>query len=173
MCFNFNLFYFHAVRKHVTPGPGSYNTDRAPLWEKTAPHHSISPRTRMRSVDAVPSPNIYQLPSTLGDKVPHQKGAPAITLFARREKLGFAEDLAKTPGPARYGAFSPSLTKRRGPVYSVSGRHFNQSIKNITPGPGAYNPQDVNSHLEQSPSHVMGVRHSEYVMPTITAVDGE
>ncbi|XP_045195539.1 outer dense fiber protein 3-like [Mercenaria mercenaria] len=159
------------VRKNVTPGPGAYDTDRRPLWEKNAPQYSISPRTKMRSVDNGPSPNVYQLPSTLGSNVPNQKGAPSVTLYGRREKHGFAEDLANTPGPARYGAFSPSVTKRKSPEYSVLGRNYNYKNKNITPGPGAYNPQNVNSHLEQSPRHVIGVRHSEFVMPTITPAD--
>lgn len=125
----------------------------------------------MRSVDKVPSPNIYQLPTTIGPNVPHQKGAPAVTIYGRQDKHGFAEDLAKTPGPARYGAFSPSLTKRRNPEFSVTGRNHTYSNKNITPGPGAYNPQNVNSHLEQSPRHVIGVKHSEFIMPTLTPAD--
>ena len=155
----------------MTPGPGSYNTDSPPLWEKRAPQYSISPRTKQRSVDKVPGPNIYALPAMIGDKVPHQKASPSITMAARSEKHSYAEDLAKTPGPARYGPSPPYITKRRGPEYSVQGRAFFNGNQNTTPGPGAYNPQDVNSHLEQSPRHVIGVRHSEFVMPTLTPAD--
>ncbi|WAR07468.1 ODF3A-like protein [Mya arenaria] len=85
------------VLKNVTPGPGAYNTDMAPPWERKAPSYSLSTRNRMRSVDAVPSPSTYQLPSTLGYKVPHQKGGVAVSLYARRDLLCFAEDLANTP----------------------------------------------------------------------------
>lgn len=131
----------------------------------------MSPRTKMRSVDNGPSPNVYQLPSTLGSNVPNQKGAPSHTLFPRREKHGFAEDLANTPGPAKYAAHSPSVTKRKSPEYSVLGRNYTYGNKNITPGPGAYSPQNVNSHMEQAPRHVIGVRHSEFVMPTMTFAD--
>lgn len=160
-----------SVRKNDTPGPGAYNTDRAPLWERNAPQYSMSPRTNLRKVDTVPSPNSYLLPSTLGDRVPHQKGGPAISMFGRSEKHGFAEDLAKTPGPARYGAFSPSITKRKSPEYTVQGRNFRPGARNVNPGPGAYSPQNVNYHLEQSPRHVIGVRHSEFVMPNIAQAD--
>lgn len=155
----------------MTPGPGSYNTDIAPPWERRAPHYSVSPRTKMRSVDVVPAPNTYQLPSTLGDKVPHQKGGVAISMYGRRDKMGPNEDLAQTPGPAKYGAFSPALTKRKSPEYSLFGRNFTPGAKNNTPGPGAYSPQDVHSHLEQNPRFVIGTRHSEFKMPTLTPAD--
>ncbi|KAL4233110.1 hypothetical protein ACF0H5_007795 [Mactra antiquata] len=159
------------VRKNETPGPGAYNTDRSPLWEKTSPQYSISPRTNLRKVDNVPSPNSYLLPSTLGDRVPHQRGGVAKSILGRNEKRGFAEDLAKTPGPAKYGAFAPSLTKRKSPEYTVKGRTYPPDAKNNNPGPGAYNPQNVNYHLEQSPRFLIGVRHSEYCMPQITQAD--
>lgn len=160
-----------SIRHGATPGPGAYNTDSPPLWEKRAPHYSISPRHRMRSVDVAPAGNVYNLPSTLGDKVPHQKGGTAFSISPRRDKMGPNEDLANTPGPAKYGAFSPALTKRKSPEYTLQGRNFTPMSKSITPGPGAYSPQEVNSHLEQSPRHVIGTRHSEFKMPTLTPAD--
>jgi len=94
-----------------------------------------------------------------------------VTVLGRRDKMGPSEDLANTPGPAKYGAFEPALTKNKSPQYSLFGRNFIPGAKNNTPGPGTYNPQDVNGHLKQSPRHVIGTRHSEFKMPTITPAD--
>jgi len=151
----------------VTPGPGAYNVDMAPPWERRAPKYSLSTRSNMRSVDDVPSPNSYQLPPTIGARVPDRKSGMAVTLTGRSEKHGFAEDLAKTPGPAQYGI----NIVHRGPEYSLLGRNFLPAKKNTNPGPGTYEPQNVNSHLESSPRFRIGVRHSEFVMPTITPAD--
>ncbi|KAH3735740.1 uncharacterized protein LOC127851127 isoform X2 [Dreissena polymorpha] len=160
------------VKKDIVPGPGAYDTaNMAPTWERKAPAFSMAYRNKLRSVDQAPPPNTYLLPSTLGNRVPHQPGGIAVSMYERREKLGYAEDLAKTPGPAGYTLHSDNSTKKRSPQFSMLGRNFVPTKYNPAPGPGTYNPQNVTSHLERSPKHVIGVRHSEFVMPTITPAD--
>lgn len=159
------------VNRNITPSPAAYNTDVAPLWERKAPHYSISPRNKKRAIDDVPSPNSYMLPSTIGCKVPHQKGGISVSIYPPREKYGYAEDLAKTPGPAKYNPYSPNLIKRQSPQYTIVGRNFAPEPNISSPGPGEYSPQNVTSHLEQSPRCFIGVRHSEFVLPSITPAD--
>ncbi|XP_061167555.1 ciliary microtubule associated protein 1A-like [Saccostrea echinata] len=154
-------------KRDVSPGPGAYNTDRAPLKEKNAPHYSISPRTSPRRVDVTPSPNMYALPSTIGPRVPDRKGGTQAALLGRTNYLDFSADLAKTPGPAKYGALPPSQTKRRAPSYSLGARAKTPRDINNVPGPGKYSPEHVTAHLDTSPRYHIGVRHSQYIMPAV------
>lgn len=155
------------TERDVSPGPGAYNTDRPPLKEKNAPHYSMSPRTSPRRVDFTPSPNMYALPSTIGPRVPDRKGGTQAAILGRTSYLDFSADLAKTPGPAKYGALPPSQTKKRAPAYSLGGRAKTPRDINKVPGPGQYSPENVNAHLEASPRYHIGVRHSQYIMPTL------
>lgn len=125
----------------------------------------------MRPIDPVPSPGSYEIPTTLGAKVPHMKGGTASSMVGKSDYMSYSADLAKSPGPAYYPAFSPNLVKRKSPEFSIKGRHINNNIKNPTPGPGAYSPENALSHMPNSPRAVIGVRHSEFKMPTLTPAD--
>ena len=160
-------FLLSFAERDVSPGPGAYNTDKPPLKEKIAPHYSMSPRTSPRRVDFTPSPNMYALPSTIGPKVPDRKGGTQASILGRTNYLDFSADLAKTPGPAKYGALPPSQTKKRAPAYSLGGRAKTPRDINNVPGPGQYSPETVHAHLEASPRYHIGVRHSQYIMPTL------
>lgn len=158
-------------RRDRSPGPGAYNTDVKPFWEKNAPKYSLSPRNKMRPVDPVPSPSAYEIPTTIGAKVPHAKGGTASSIVGKNDYMSYNADLARTPGPAYYPSFSPNLVKRKSPEFTIKGRNYINGNKNPTPGPGAYSPQDVQSHMPNSPRHVIGVKHSEFKMPTLTLAD--
>ena len=126
----------------------------------------------MRPIDPVPSPLSYELPSTIGTRVPHTKGGTATSIAGKSDYMSFNADLAKSPGPAYYSTASPDLIKRKSPEFSLKGRNFMSGNKNATPGPGTYDPQDVHSsHMPASPRHVIGVRHSEFKMPVMTLAD--
>ena len=45
-------------------------------------------------------------------------------MTSRAKTGGFAEDLAKTPGPGNYRTVDPSVTKRKSPGYSMLQRNF-------------------------------------------------
>ena len=81
--------------------------------------------------------------------------------------MGFASDLAKTPGPANYGPFVPDLTMRKAPGFSLGKRAKTPIDKMKVPGPGAYRPENVTVHLEKSPRHAIGVKHSSLTMPVL------
>ena len=159
-------------KRDKSPGPGAYNTDMKPFWEKNAPKYSMSPRNKMRHVDPVPSPLTYNLPTTLGTRVPHTKGGPATSISGKSDYMSYNADLAKSPGPAYYSTSSPNLVKRRSPEFTLKGRNFMVKDKNPTPGPGSYDINDIHSsHMPNSPRHVIGVRHSEFKMPVMTLAD--
>ena len=169
-CVTYNLKHIFSGRRDLSPGPAAYSTDKKPTWEKNAPAYSMSPRNKQRAIDVVPSPGSYEIPTTIGPKIPHMKGGAAQSMVGKSDYMSYQADLAKSPGPAYYPSFSPNLVKRKSPEYSIKGRNYYQKM-NPTPGPGAYNPQDVNSHMTTSPRAVMGVKHSEHKMPTLTLAD--
>ena len=57
--------------------------------------------------------------------------------------------------------------KRRQPQYSFGSRYDKPKDKTQKPGPGSYNPNKPAG----APKFSMGVRHSQYVLPVLTAAD--
>ena len=149
-----------------TPGPGTYKLESIhPLNERRAPRYSLSARTRLRKLDSNPAPNTYKVPSALGSQVPNRKSSPSYSLRSRTKSQGFADDLAKTPGPAGYNAVNPQRFKRSAPQYSIGGRCYLPGDNTQKPGPGTYNPT-----LRRGRSCSMGIRHSEFVTPLIVDI---
>lgn len=128
---------------------------------------TISTRTKLRNVDATPSPNRYTLPPIIGDKVPHQRRAIAATLYGRNSYLDYSQDYAKTPGPAGYSAGSLCRTGKCAPSYTLHDRTQMPRVKDDFPGPGAYNAHDVRLQWKSSPRFAIGVRHSEFITPLV------
>lgn len=120
--------------------------------------------------DPTPSPNSYSLPAMLGSKVPNRFASAAYSMAGRGLTGGFAEDLAKTPGPGRYNAITPDTYIRRNPAYSMLGRSYLPGDSTIKPGPGAYSPEKVYINKTSAPKFSMGIRHSEYITPLIVEV---
>ena len=107
-----------------TPAPGTYMPEQAhPPGEVHAPAYSMAGRSKYRKRDAVPAPNTYTLPALLGPHTVGKRSAAAITMAGRQTTGGFAQDLAKTPGPGQYDA-DAKLHGSRAPAYSMLGRTF-------------------------------------------------
>ncbi|XP_077971566.1 ciliary microtubule associated protein 1A-like isoform X1 [Styela clava] len=159
------------LRPFNNPGPGTYRVESVhPQNERCAPRYSMSARTQYRRFDANPSPNTYKLPSALGSNVPNKPSSACYTLRGRTSAMGFAEDLAKTPGPAGYRVPNYNTVRRAAPQYSLSARCYMPSDSTKKPGPGAHNAERVSYHLKRSPSFSMGIRHSEFITPLIIDV---
>ncbi|XP_074651486.1 ciliary microtubule associated protein 1A-like [Tubulanus polymorphus] len=159
------------LRYDKTPAPGAYSPEKVhPQGETHAPAYSMSARTRYRKRDANPSPNIYRLPPLVGPYQPNRRSAPSYSMTDRPIVGGFAEDLAKTPGPGRYNSIEPNTMKSRAPVYSMLGRSFMPGDNTKKPGPGAYRPECVHINRAAPPKFSLGIRHSEYVTPLIIEV---
>ncbi|KAG8454711.1 hypothetical protein GDO86_001072 [Hymenochirus boettgeri] len=158
----------YADKKEDVPGPGKYSPERClvPTHQKS-PSYSIGYRTRYRSLDRVPAPNTYTLPPVLGPRAIGKNSAPAFTLSGKFYHGGHTEDLAGTPGPAHYKQTDPSSYMKRGPTFSMLGRHPSYKKEEKTPGPGAHYPEKVSNHKTRAPAYSMGIRHSEYTTPLI------
>ncbi|TNM95258.1 hypothetical protein fugu_016341 [Takifugu bimaculatus] len=176
-----------------TPGPGAYSPEKAPPVNAhcRAPSYTMGGRTRYRGVDAVPAPNrlvtlstvvassgfmscsplcSYTLPHLMGCQVPHKPSGASYSFSSRRHVGGPAEDLSKSPGPARYNTTNPDIYHHRQPSFSMQSRTKRPSNSFMNPGPGAYSPERFKGHLPRQPSFTLGVRHSEFVTPLIVDV---
>ncbi|KAL5499636.1 hypothetical protein EMCRGX_G011088 [Ephydatia muelleri] len=159
------------LTQFMTPSPGAYYPEKVhPQGEKHAPSYTMGTRTRYRKRDPTPSPNTYTLPAMLGSKVPNRFASAAYSMAGRGLTGGFADDLAKTPGPGRYNAITPDTYTRRSPAYSMLGRSYLPGDSTIKPGPGAYSPEKVYVNKTSAPKFSMGIRHSEYITPLIVEV---
>ena len=87
------------------------------IQSQSAPAFSMGARTKYRKRDAVPAPNTYSLPVTVGD-------APKYTMGARPKIGGFAEDLAKAPAPGAYSVPDPAVVDKKAPAFTMQGRTF-------------------------------------------------
>jgi len=151
-----------------TPGPGRYNNQTChPQGERHAPKHSMGSRTKYRRTDAYPSANSYSLPQLLGPKIPSATASNAYSMTSRTEIGSFKQDLAKTPGPARYSDVSQNIYKRKAAQYSMLARRFAPGDKTQKPGPGQHYPEQVKINKHAMPQYSMGIRHSEYITPLI------
>ncbi|XP_029469408.1 outer dense fiber protein 3-like protein 2 [Rhinatrema bivittatum] len=150
------------------PGPGLYSPENAPVpHQRRPPSYSMGTRTKARSVDPVPAPNRYTLPSLLGPRIPSKPSSASFSISGRTKAGGFSEDLAQTPGPGHYNSTEPGTYLRKGPAFSMLGRHSAAPNPFQTPGPGAHSPERAATHKARAPSFTMGIRHSEFLTPLI------
>ncbi|XP_077082627.1 outer dense fiber protein 3-like protein 2b isoform X2 [Siphateles boraxobius] len=152
-----------------TPGPGAYSPEKAPLCSthRKPPSHTMGCRTQYRTVDTVPAPNKYTLPSLMGSHILTKTSSASYTISGRSTSGGPAEDLSKTPGPSRYNRTDPSVYLPRQPAFSMLGRHAAVRESTLVPGPGSHNPEKVTVHKPRPPAFSLGVRHSEFVTPLV------
>jgi len=127
-------------------------------------------RTRYRKRDANPSPSSYTLPVLLGPHIPTRASSACYSMSGRPKIGGIDMDYAKTPGPGRYGVTTPETFQRKAPSYSMLGRSYMPGDATKKPGPGAHSPEKCTISFKTSPSHSLGVRHSEFMCPLIIDV---
>ncbi|XP_047466199.1 outer dense fiber protein 3-like protein 2a [Mugil cephalus] len=155
-----------------TPGPGAYSPEKAPPVNahRRPPSYTIGARTRYRSVDAVPAPNSYCLPSLLGCQIPHKPSSASFSLSGRMKVGAPSEDLAMSPAPGKYNSTNPDIYRQRQPSFSMQQRTKRPNYSSAVPGPGTYSPEKFHVHLPKPPSFTLGVRHSEFVTPLVVDV---
>ncbi|XP_016356121.1 LOW QUALITY PROTEIN: outer dense fiber protein 3-like protein 2 [Sinocyclocheilus anshuiensis] len=152
-----------------TPGPGAYSPEKASLCSihRKLPSHTMGYRTQYRSVDTIPAPNKYILPSLMGSNVLTKASSASYSISGRCKSGGPSEDLSKTPGPGRYNRTDPSVYLPRQPAFSMLGRHAAARESTVVPGPGSHNPEKVTVLKSRPPAFSLGIRHSEFVTPLI------
>jgi len=155
-------------RAFKTPGPGRYENHRChPQGEIHFPKYSMGSRTKYRKCDAYPAANSYSLPQLIGPKIPSKPASNAYSMTSRRSIGSFDQDLARTPGAARYNVIDQNIYNKQSPQYSMLARRFVPGDKTKKPGPGAHYPENVSITKEKVPNYSMGIRHSEYITPFI------
>ena len=151
------------LKGEKTPAPGNYSPEKYPIPnDKRAPVYSFGCRLQQPRGDATPAPNAYKLPSLIGSQSVANPSAPAHSIRGRPKIGAYYEDLQKTPGPGTYQIVDLNKYLKRGPAYSVKGRHQVKD-KCIVPGPGAFNPENVSMNKKTAPSFSFGIRHTEYM----------
>jgi hypothetical protein len=157
-----SLHYRHAEPKpFVTPAPGSYCPEKS---EKSildhSPKYSFGLKTKVELKSNTPAPNVYNVPSVLGN-CPEgtKKKAPAYTMSGRGKE--FVDFRVTNPGPGKYDSGNLNHVKSKAPSYSLSVRTQMPSDDTKKPGPGNYSPEKVN--LNHAPAHTFGIKHSPYI----------
>lgn len=112
----------------------------------------------------------YTLPNLLGCQVPNKASSASYSFSSRRKVGAPTEDLAMSPGPAKYNSINPDLYLQRQPSFSLQSRTKRPNYSFANPGPGTYNPEKFHMHLPKPPSYSLGVRHSEFVTPLVVDV---
>nr|CAH7722736.1 unnamed protein product [Callosobruchus chinensis] len=111
-----------------------------------------SRQTNTQKPSDTPAPNVYNIPSAVGDR-----SAPAYTISGRTKEP--IDERVKNPAPGQYNNVNPESYKTHSPAYTISGRINIPKDDNI-PGPGVYSPEKV--VLDAPPAHSFGIRHSPF-----------
>uniref|UniRef100_A0A3P8R7E6 Tripartite motif containing 35-30 n=2 Tax=Haplochromini TaxID=319058 RepID=A0A3P8R7E6_ASTCA len=147
------------------PGPGQYSPEHSAKWiYRAAPAYSLLARHKELGGNKTPGPATYSLPPMIGNTAV-ASSAPCFSLRGRNKIGTFYDDQSKTPGPAAYKVVDPSIYGQKPPQFSMTGRNFTPGETTAKPGPGAYNPEQVNLTKTKAPSFTFGLRHSEYILP--------
>lgn len=84
-----------------------------------------------------PGPNNYDIPTTIGPKVPDLHANGAYSMSYRYPRLA----AALSPGPANYDPTSPNIYKNKLPAYTMSIKHKDMADRGTFPGPSNYYPK--------------------------------
>ncbi|XP_019875213.1 outer dense fiber protein 3 [Aethina tumida] len=123
--------------KHRTPGPGAYKPELVkPMNSKRAPCYSMFSRYPPIRADPTPAPNNYELPTTVGPKVPDKHATAAYSMSFRHT----IQVDQQSPGPAAYASCSSNLHRQKWPSYSMATRAYPPLGQASGPGP-IYKPK--------------------------------
>jgi len=150
------------------PGPGAYCPENVTIDKGSkAPSYTMRARTVTRKGDNIPASNTYALKSKVGE-------APKYSMTGRSNVGGPYTDLAKAPGPGKYGKTNPDVTNTKQPQFTMRPRTKMPQDSTKKPGPGAHKiptgQNDMRSNKSRAPNYSMGVRHSDYLTPLIVDV---
>ncbi|KAI6654917.1 hypothetical protein LOD99_2796 [Oopsacas minuta] len=156
------------LQTYPVPGPGTYRPERTPVLDKRrSPHYSFGTKGKERPSSSTPAPNTYSIKTTIGrDNSTRQKG-PAYSMTGRALSGSFAEDKARTPGPAAYHCDRSDRFLRRTLSYSMLARNFGVDSKSPCPPPGSYSPERCVTPYRSPPEVSFGRKHSEYTAPVL------
>ena len=122
----------HVVQEQDTENVRRQDYSQTPPYNHTNTQQTMSPlkifflKLSFYFVlgDSTPSPSSYTLPPLLGPKIANKFSSASYSMTARAKTGGFAEDLAKTPGPGNYRTVDPAVYKKKDPAYSMNQRSY-------------------------------------------------
>lgn len=118
--------------KAYIPGPGAYKPEQVPpMSGKRPPAYSMKFRHKIPASYTTPGPNKYEIPTTIGPKVPDLHANAAYSLSYRHNLA----DVMSSPGPARYAPPDTNVYKYKTPKYSIPPRVFPPDTVHAGPGP--------------------------------------
>ena len=154
----------------LMPGPGAYRPERTPvLCHKTAPRYSFGTKGQERQASRTPAPNAYSIKTTIGRDTATQQKGPCYSMIGRPLSGSFAEDRARTPGPAAYHCDRSDQFLKLSLSYSILARNFGVEAKSPCPPPGSYSPERCGTPFGSPPQQTFGIKHSEYLTPLMDA----
>ncbi|XP_069625815.1 ciliary microtubule associated protein 1A-like isoform X1 [Haliaeetus albicilla] len=147
------------ITTEVTPGPSDYSTDKANQHlYKCAPVPSMAFRHKAIKTNETPGPGTYTLPRLVGPNTAYTHASPCYSMKGKSKHNGFAEDLAKTPGPAAFPKVEVDTYRKRAPVYTMGSKSGIGGDKTVKPGPADYclgkvrQPAQISSPALQQPA---------------------
>ena len=156
------------LESYPVPGPGAYRLEQTPVLDyRRAPKYSFGVKGAYKSVNRVPSPDTYNIKTTIGRDSNLGKKGPSYSMAARPFSGSFAEDRAKTPGPAAYHCDRSDRFLKLSLSYSILARNFGIEVKTQCPPPGSYSPERCASPFRRTPDASFGIKHSEYMTPVL------
>ena len=154
------------LEPYPIPGPGAYWPERTPVLDyKRAPKYTFGVKGTDKSVNRVPSPDTYNIKTTIGRDSNLGRKGPSYSMTGRGFSGSFAEDRAKTPGPAAYHCDRSDLFLKRSLSYTMLARNFGIEVKTQCPPPGSYSPERCASPYRRTPEPSFGIKHSDFVAP--------
>ncbi|XP_049683113.1 outer dense fiber protein 3-like [Accipiter gentilis] len=157
------------IMTEVTPGPSDYSTDKANQHlYKCVPSPSMAFRHKAFKTSETPGPGTYTLPRLVGPNTAYTHASPCYSMKGKSKHNSFAEDLAKTPGPAAFPKVEVDTYKKRAPVYTMGSKSGIGGGKTVKPGPADYCPGKVTLIKPQAPAPTFGLRHSLYTTPLLS-----
>ncbi len=160
----------------VLPGPGAYSAHDVRTGvlstERQGSKITMGMKTKSPFKKEAPPPNTYYLRSGVGSRGVHENRPPQWSMGARRDvgSVQYAPIKANIPGAGTYAATDPAVVKPVRGRYTIQGRTKIKEYNTIfgNPGPGAYDPK---LPCTAGKGTSLGIRHSPYTVPCITALD--
>ncbi|KAM5190583.1 LOW QUALITY PROTEIN: protein CIMAP1D [Callospermophilus lateralis] len=146
----------------VTPGPGSYSPEKAPLRQRNPPAFTLGSRLYQKPLDTpVPAPNAYTMPPLWGSQIFTKPRSPSYTVVGRTRPAHPPQDPADTPGPGQYDSPNLDTYRQRWPAFTMLGRPRALRLLEEAPGPGPHSPEQVTVNKARAPVYTIGIRHSK------------
>ncbi|XP_074016463.1 ciliary microtubule associated protein 1A-like [Numenius arquata] len=162
-----NICGLPKIKTEITPGPSDYATEKANRHVFKRPPEQPMAFRHKEAQSQTPGPGTYTLPRLIGPNTTYTTASPCYTMVGKRKRGGFAEDLARTPGPAAFPKVEVDVFKARSPSYTAASKAGAGGDRTVKPGPADYRVGRVTLTKPEAPASTFGIRHSLYTTPLI------